>query len=315
MTSGYRLAPGWISEAQLVAVTYDLDVFPVQSDQDTGRAWQRPDNTSDVVSPVGEFVDALDFSRGGYGGAEFTWKLRTLTPKMVNYLFTTVFSSAYSASVTARTFNRATGEFEVYQAIAVWPDVRADADPAAAGYDNFMIKFLDGAAAPEGPDMTVSVSHVGGVSLNTNETFTITATNDGDGATYADIVVVATLHASLDFASTAASGWTIEYSTNGGGAYSSTIPAPPNSTTNVRYTRTSALNAGVAATAISLVAAPIAAGTLTLAATVTTTGDTGAGNNTATDTFEVNLVSDNQSAFAKGAAGTSDNQVAYMSGV
>lgn len=313
--SGYWLVAGWLSEAELTESTAAIENFAIQADQDTGRIWQRPDNEADMVSPVGEFVDSIDFQRGGYGGAESKFKMRMLSPKMVNYLWTNLFGQAYSAQVTVRQFNRSTGEFETRWYWAQWPDVRSQAELAGGGYDLFEINLLDGVLAADGPDMTLAKNHTGTPTLNENLTFTITATNDGDGATFANVVVVETLGDDLSFASTTAAGWTIEYSTNDGGAYQSEVPVPPNTVTNVRYTYTAVLDAGEAAPAITLVAAPIDEGTVSNTATVTTTGDTDTDNNTATDTFEVNLVSDNQPAFMKGAATATDSQAAYLSGV
>lgn len=112
--SGYRWALGHISAAALDD-TFDVTRFPVQPDQSIGRHWLRPDSASDVVSNIAELQESMTGMMFGTGGGFVTWTFQGLTPKMVNWLIVNRLNGGYAALATIRTFNRSTGNWEVFQ--------------------------------------------------------------------------------------------------------------------------------------------------------------------------------------------------------
>ena len=124
--SGYRLASGTLTIAEIDAnSTYAIENFTRQSDMTPAQLWRRPGNVSDVIKPEAEIVTALDGSRGGQGGAEFTWAWEFMTYGQIDYMNDTFFNSSadWSAAVTVRTYNRANGTWEYYTATAIRPTV------------------------------------------------------------------------------------------------------------------------------------------------------------------------------------------------
>lgn len=145
--TGYCIAAGWVSADTIDddQETYDIGSFAVQADMDVGREWFRPGNTSDVARLGAEYGYGIMGNGKAYGGVEFTWEFRYLTPKMVKYISDTFFDSGgeITANVTVRTKNRSTGEWEYYQCVAQLNDP-ANATPAGGGYDEYKIKFVNG---------------------------------------------------------------------------------------------------------------------------------------------------------------------------
>ena len=140
--SGYRLAPEHITVIAL-DTDYAIENFPRQNDQPPGRDWIRPGDYSDVIEATAEVVIALSGGAYGYGEAGFAWKLQGLTPLMVKYILDTYFNSEdMTALATARTFNRASGAFEVYQCTINRQRYVDGAEIALGGYDKFQIDFI-----------------------------------------------------------------------------------------------------------------------------------------------------------------------------
>ncbi len=153
---GFFITTGWVSQEALYVVGLKIENFPIQSDQDTGRQWFRPGNDADILSTA--YTQDLDKRRYSYGRAGWLWSLNVLSPKMTDYIFTTIFDSKYNAKVTVQTYNRSTGAWEIYNAMARFPNLREEAKPAAGGYHEFAIKFSRAVIAPVGPEISMSIS-------------------------------------------------------------------------------------------------------------------------------------------------------------
>jgi uncharacterized repeat protein (TIGR01451 family) len=123
------------------------------------------------------------------------------------------------------------------------------------------------------PDLAIVTSHSGNFVQGNNDTFTLAVSNVGDGPTTGSITVSDTLDANLAFVSATASGWTC-------GAASQVVTC----------TNPGPLAPGTSATAIPvLVAVSFSApGAINNTATVATTGDSNAANNTSTDPVTIN---------------------------
>jgi hypothetical protein len=193
---------------------------------------------------------------------------------MAKYVRDTFFSSTnFSADVTVRTWNRdGNGEWEYINCIANRRMLK-ESQPAAGGYHEYPIDFTEGSYAPDGPDLTPSLTRSGSLTQFANKIYTVTVDNVGDGATFDDIVVTVDLPDSLDYISSSASCWTIEYSENNGSSYSGTPPGDLTGVTNLRYTRTTPIDAGADASFTFTIYPTLAIAVQTDVA-VTTTGDT-----------------------------------------
>lgn len=139
--TGWMLAVGWLDANTFVAdEANDIGNFPRQADMVVGRDWFRPGNESDVIT-YPEFVVDLAYGKGSFGGAEWKWHLRMLTPLMSKYLKTNFFVNQWFTECTVRTFNRE-GGWEVYHAIAHRPNP-ADLELEGGGY-KYSIPFVEG---------------------------------------------------------------------------------------------------------------------------------------------------------------------------
>lgn len=286
---GWMIAQGYksIAEMDTLTATADIGNFAIQSDQDVGRDWMRPDNESDIFEQEAALIDAVDGSRAGYGGHEWTWKLRILSPKMVAYIENAVFSGGRSSPVTIRQpLDRATGASVTKNAMAQYHR-RADHDPQGGGFDLYVISFIDGEDAPDGPDVTPNVSHSGNFTIGASNYWTITVSNVGDAATFADVVVVITIPTNCDFESVSGTGWTAEYSDNNQSSWSASPPAPLSDTTDVRLTYTDTIDVDEDAPDIILTVQPQTGTSADLTADVTTSGDTNNANDSDTDATTV----------------------------
>ncbi len=145
LVSGYRWRAGTWGPGVVLPVTYAIENFPRQTDMGYDKQWMRPGNAADIVAPAA-ITQALDGSQDDYGGIQFTWEFDWLSPDMVSYLFTTMFSSAYNATATVRTWNRSTGLWEQYTATALWPtaEMIRDLDTIGGGFEQFPIRFIKG---------------------------------------------------------------------------------------------------------------------------------------------------------------------------
>lgn len=143
MADGYRMAAGTLTVAELDA-TYAVNRFPVQTDQG-GLLWFSPLDPGSSFRQATAYRDALNGTRRAFGKLAASWVFGKLTTGMVDYLYDTFFSPSYSATVTIRTFDRATG-WRVINCLALWnePADSAEQDSGGDGYIGLRIDFING---------------------------------------------------------------------------------------------------------------------------------------------------------------------------
>jgi len=145
----YEIRLGTYNIASMGAA-YAVTAFPVQTDMaEFGLVrWIQPIDPSGRVYEVDETIDALDGTRGGFGGYRFSWFFQPLTPNMLTYLRTTFFpSSVWSSAVTVRTWDRSY-DWRYFNCIALWNDPAQIATPRGfRGYQGFRIDFINGTLA------------------------------------------------------------------------------------------------------------------------------------------------------------------------
>jgi hypothetical protein len=148
--NSYKIRAGTWNQVDMTAA-YNVDAFPVQTDQaEIGWQWWPPMHPSGVLSEVDELVDALDGSRGGFGGWNGSWFIGPCTPDMITYLRSTLFSNGWSADVTITTWDRAYG-WRVLNCKALWNDPAKTADSDVPwGYHKVKIDFVNGTVAAIG---------------------------------------------------------------------------------------------------------------------------------------------------------------------
>ena len=272
--SDWFFKTGHVSKAELVNTGTALRNFPLQSDMNNGRVWiRRPADGADIVVPA-NFVDSISGHRYAYGGYEFQYKLWSLSPKMVKYIKDTFFPNSYSSQITVMLYNRANGEWEAYNAIAKYPNVRDEAAMAMGGLNEFTITFTKGTFANEGPDVYPIIDDSNDWTALSNSTITIEVTNGGDDVTFDDVITTVELDSKTVYVSSTYSGWTISYSTNNGTSYSGTPPMDLADITHLRYTRSDALAESDSYGDIVITLNSTTSGSGTLTITATTTGDT-----------------------------------------
>lgn len=233
LQDGYWIVLGYMSRSQMQIDGYEIKGLPVQEDQRSGRQWIRPGNDADVVRPA-SIVDSISGKRYAYGGSTFTWPMVNLSPKMVKYLHETYFDNDWSSELTIQTFNRATGNWEAYQAVARWPDYASEAETAAGGYNNFKIAFVNCSPAPQGPDVATGGDAFGSFTLGSTGTYAVAITNIGDTPTFAEISVTTVLDDNQVYAGSSGFSWVAYWSGNGV-EYFPILSEPPNDVVDIRY--------------------------------------------------------------------------------
>lgn len=301
VTPGYYIVSGWVSRAELYLNGLEISAFPTQTDMTFGRQWIRPGNAADILKPA-RLIDTPMGSRFAYGGIVWQWPMVNLSPKMVSYIQTTYFQPngpptnffmrEWSNKLTVQTFNRASGEWETYQAWGRFADFTNEATPVAGGYTDLAINFTAFRVAPDGPDLTPSVSIQEPTYENVEFTTTFSLSNVGDETTISnsqwDIVIptgtelsgIITVYPTL-----------VEYSTDSGSNYSATPPTPLSSTTNLRGTLSTELPGGDATDDYSLLLIPTSTGNIDVTVTSSTDGDQNDANDSATDSTTVQAFS------------------------
>lgn len=145
-----RIVRGTMSEIQMYGL-YAVTDFPIQDDQ-AFLPWFQPIDPSGALQQVKEVRNALDGSRGGFGGYTFSWVFGQLTPYMVTYLRDYIFNGPnyFDADVTVVTFDRSYG-WRTINCKALWNDPGKDAEPKGLqGYQNLKIDFIKGEDASYG---------------------------------------------------------------------------------------------------------------------------------------------------------------------
>lgn len=288
LEDGFFIASGHVSRSQMQVNGYEIKGLPIQTDQIGGRQWIRPGNTADVVKPA-TLVDSISGKRFSYGGQVFKWPMVNLSPKMVYFLHDTFFSLNWHAELTVQTFNRATGEYEAYQVDAKWPDYATEAEPSAGGYNNFVLTFINGVIAPEGPEVSLTGSADGNFVAGSYGTYSVTVANTGDDDTFSNIQVDTELSSSFIFTNEVSLGWTFFWSQNGSDYYSY-LSNPPGSLLQVRYGRwitSNTVNANSTSLPIDLTFNLTLSGTFSQTFTVTMDGDVDDTNNSITFIAEI----------------------------
>ena len=146
--SGFRWADGTQAAGVVLAATYAIENFPIQTDMTAkggGVSWVQPSIVT--VTETVQLLDSLDGTRDGYGGAVIDWAFRYLTPDMVQYLRDTFFNSTdFSRANTIRTWNRQTGLWEEYTATALWPkfEITGGLERRGGGWIDWPVRFIKG---------------------------------------------------------------------------------------------------------------------------------------------------------------------------
>lgn len=297
-TPGYFIIDGWVSRAEMYSLGLQVPNFPTQDDMVNGRLWIRPGNTADIVKPA-RFVDTPVGTRYAYGGLVWQWPMVNLSPKMVSYIQETYFQPngspsdfffrEWSNKLTVQTFNRTSGEWETYHVRGRFADVTNEASPTAGGFTDLMISFTAFEIAPEGPDLTPSVTIPGanfyvGVELDVE----FNVQNIGDGESIQDSQWEIAIPTNATFSGISFSyPTTIEYSEDNGSNYSTTPPSPLSNTTNIRGTLVTELLSGEVTDTYTMTLIPTADGSLDVTIVVTTDSDQDDGNNSDTDSVTV----------------------------
>jgi len=273
----YRIAVGWLNRVQLDS-TYEITRLPKQSDQ--GRApWRIPLNNSSVYEQWGEVSRSLGGSAGGYGNGNFTWELGGLTPGMMDYVQHTLFSGKAAEQFTIMTWDRQ-GRWQTVWAWGYYERMADAGEPGwRKGYALLRIPFVVEQDAPTGPDVVMTIA-APEMTVNTQADIIATASNQGDGATYDDIVYTVDLPTEMTFVSAAVATGTLTYYESG--AWVSSVGTPAD-VTRVRVILSDVLNAGASADSLTITVMPNSDGTVNVTGSISTIGDTDTGNDTASD--------------------------------
>jgi len=231
-----KLYPGaWVSALQ-VTDAYIIEDFPIQAGQGSYK-WLPPYNEYDVVSQGAELRDTLDGGRTFIGNQTSVLGMVLQTSAQLDYWVDTVMDGQASRRATMYRFNRRINAWET-----VWVILRdrlfADQfQPSAGGTQKYELDVLTQQTAPEAPALALDINPSTTLPSSSGSlTFTFTVDNTGDYQTFDDITVIGSLpsNALWGFVGVSQAGWDVSYSTNGGGSYASTLPSPPNLTTNIQ---------------------------------------------------------------------------------
>jgi len=237
---GFFMMKGWVSRSELYLNGHNMASLPLQSDMRNGRVWIRPGNEADVIYHA-RYVDTPTQQRWAYGGVTFKWPLVNLSPLMVKYIRDEFFSSSVatpfyqqsmSNKITVQTFNRASGQWEVYHTWAKFADVSSEATPQAGGYSDLMVTFTAVKPAPEGPNLTILVQYQDEYFQSASGTITANLRNSGDDYTLSTSTLIWDIPANVALNSINTS-INIEYSTDNGETWSAIQP-PLSNVTNIR---------------------------------------------------------------------------------
>ncbi len=283
-SGSYRIRQGWWN-ANALTSAYDLTALPLQAGQTWRTRWKIPLDDSSMTDQWAETVGSLSGMGQAHGQGAFTWKLGGLLPSMVYFLEqdATLFDGAASQQFTVMHWTR-----QGWAVYWVWGSIqphRASSEPGfRSGLMRRPIDFVVVQEAPEGPDLTPTLSHEDPLTQGLDADYTVTVENVGDGAALLAILVEMTLDADFTFVEIVATGWTVEYFEDS--VWVETVTTPGD-VTAWRATYDSSLAAAATSSAITLTINPDLTGNYDPEVTVTTSDDTDNGNDTDVDPTEV----------------------------
>lgn len=274
----YRIRRGWHNAPELTD-EYEFTRLPRLEGQGRYR-WLPPVDQSSVFDQAGEHLISLGGVARFQGQPRFAWQLAGLRAVMLHYLLydAAFFDGQASALFTVMTWDRA-GTWHV-----VWctgyarllSDATLDNRAYKRGYRRFEIEFTVERDAPQGPDVVAVCDHDDPFVEGEDGDYTITVTNQGDGATTGDVTVETdTFPGIFDFVSASGDTWTFEYFEDDSWVSEVTDPLD---VTAVRAFYDASLAPGETAPDITITVNPDGTGNVTFSGDVTTPGDTNTDN-------------------------------------
>lgn len=283
----YRLRQGWYS-ANRLGTEYEVISFPKQ----TGQRWDKwviPVDESSIFDEYVQVNRALGGAGKAVGRGALTWVLSGLKPVMIAYLkdHPDIFDSKPVQKFTIMTWDRA-NYWHTLWVWAEWQPASSGGDPGyKRGWMKWRIPMVVKQSAPAGCDLTPVISRdtADPVAQNTDVVYTLSADNQGDSATFEDIVLVLDVPAEMSYVTASAGAWTLEYFE--GGAWSGSVSVPAD-VTRVRGTLSSALDAGDTTSTFTVTLnSGTTPGNIDVDTSVSTTGDTNTANDSLTEIVEV----------------------------
>lgn len=121
----YFWAFSTISKVTLTAgTTYNIEAFPVQSDQPSPAwGWREPQRKGTKRPRYPAYPQNMDLSVSPQGLWEFTWCMPPMTPGMFAYIIANQFSSGtlWSAPATVQTYDENVNGYSAFQVTALRP--------------------------------------------------------------------------------------------------------------------------------------------------------------------------------------------------
>ncbi len=140
---GWRVRSG-IHTASALTSTYNVQDFPMQSDQNDACPWDI-DSAGTTPPKYDRVTTNGDKSRSKDGFASWKWRMSYMTNGMLSYWLATLLpAGAESAEITALTYS-ATDEAEYYQALISRPEFPGpNAQYAIGGWSSVVWEFTRG---------------------------------------------------------------------------------------------------------------------------------------------------------------------------
>lgn len=140
---GHRLRAG-IHAASAVTISYNVEDFPIQVDQNDACPWGIDSSGTTPPKPA-RVVTNADLSRSPDGEYSWQWRISYMTNLMVDYWLATLLpGGVWSAPVTAMTYNEK--DVPMFLTGKIWkPEIPSpDAQYAIGGWGNVIWKFVGG---------------------------------------------------------------------------------------------------------------------------------------------------------------------------
>jgi hypothetical protein len=233
-----KLYPGaWVSAVQ-VTDDYIIQDFPTQNGQ-ANHLWLPPYNEYDVISQGAEARDTLDGGRTFIGNRSSKLPMVLQTAAQLSYWNSTVMDGLASRRATVYRFNRLANAWETVWVILRDKLFEEQFERSDGGTQRYELDVITQQTAPVAPELALTIdpsTTLPATAGSLNYTFTVD--NVGDFQTFDTTTVLADLprNSLWGFIGVVETGWDVEYSTNGGGSYASTLPSPSYDTTNLRLT-------------------------------------------------------------------------------